>query len=230
MSPRLPAVPARGALTFPGGSGGVRCSLLSPAGSTRSHSYSGNSGTFPPLKPGEENPVGIPEPQAPAGCSGNAQNAALAYSGLVRTASEERRSVPVFKGLEFSLNARVQDPGSASQLPSARQGAGQSFGVLPMPCRTSALLRCAQRGSGPLPSLLSLNWPARGAGSAAGPGEFLGYICCPWARRDGSPALTAPCHCRQDRSRHKADKVLGFQSQPCRGMCRAIDVLGAGNA
>lgn len=85
----------------------------SPLQGSRDPTNTGNSGIFPPVERGEESQVQIPEPQAAAGCSGKAQNAALTYSGLVGIASEGRRSVPVFKGLELSLNARVQDESSA---------------------------------------------------------------------------------------------------------------------
>lgn len=71
----------------------------------------------------------------------------------------------MFKGLELSLNARVQDESSALQLSSASQGVGQSFGTClchPVPCRTSVLPRCDPQGSGAVPALLSLNCSAAG--------------------------------------------------------------------
>lgn len=105
MLPRSRLCPPGGRSPFPGASGRARCSPLipflehAPRKAGRSHNHSGDSGTFPPVKPGEENPVGIPEPQAPAGCSGNAQNAAVTYSGLVGTALKEGAACQWSKGL-----------------------------------------------------------------------------------------------------------------------------------
>lgn len=173
------------------------------------------------MKPGEENHVQIPEPRAPAGCSGNAQNAALTYSGSGGIASEGRRSVPAFKGLELSRNARVQDESSASQLPPASQGAEQSFGVSlchPVPCRTWLPLLCPAR----LRAIAHVAFPKL-RGVHAGLGEFLGQICSLGARGDGTLTLTPLCPIRQDGKSHKPDKLLCFRAHPCRGMRRGVD-------
>lgn len=176
------------------------------------------------MEPGEENHVQIPEPQARAGCSGNAQNAALTYSGLVGISSEGRKSVPVFKGLEFSPNARVQDESSASELPSASQGAGQSFGVSlchPVPCRTLLPLPCPAR----LWAIAHVAFP-----KVLSVGCTQGWVNF-WVRfallgHAGTLTLTPLCHFQQDRKSHKPDKLLCFQSHPCRGMCRGVDAPG----
>lgn len=108
------------------------------------------------------------------------------------------------KGLEPSLNARVQDESSALHCLQARREPGRASGC---PLCPAEVLCCSQR------SFPEIALPHRGCG----PVNL-------WVRF-ALPGL-GPQRCQQDRARHKADKVLGFQSCPCRGTCRAVSVLG----
>lgn len=156
------------------------------------------------MKPGEENHVQIPEPRAPAGFSGNAQNAALTYSGSGGTASEGRRSVPAFKGLELSRNARVQDESSASQLPPASQGA-ELWGLPLPPCALQNLAASAvsSPAAGDCPRCFPQTpWGARRAGRISG-SDLLSRSTRGWDPNTDSP-LSHPSGWKEPQTRQTA--------------------------